>query len=337
MAIDLRNFKRRKVLVTGGLGFIGSNLCLRLVGLGAKVTVVDSLIPEYGGNLFNIKGFENKLRVDIADMRDEHSMNYLVRGMDYIFNLAGQISHIDSMVDPYTDLEINTRSQLSLLESCKKYNKKTKIIYAGTRQVYGKPDYLPVDEKHPVNPIDVNGINKFAGEYYHILYYRVYGIQSTALRLTNTYGPRQLVKHSRQGFMGWFVRKVLDDKQIQIYGDGRQKRDFNFVEDVVEALLMVALNRRANGMIYNLGGDRPLSLKKLVKLMIRLTGKGSYKLVPFPPGKKPIDIGSYYADSRKIRQEIGWRPKIGIEEGLRRTFEYYRKYKNHYWFDGKNG
>lgn len=331
MTVKLDNFKKKRVLITGGLGFIGSNLSFRLLDLGAEVTLIDSLIPDYGGNLFNIKGIENKLKVNITDIRDEQSMNYLVRGIDYIFNLAGQVSHIDSMVDPYTDLEINTRSQISLLEACKKYNKEVKIIYTSTRQVYGKPDYLPVDEKHPLHPTDVNGINKLAGEWYHIVYYRVHKIRTTALRLTNTYGPRQLVKHNRQGFMGWFIRNIVDGKEIQLYGDGKQKRDFNFVDDAVEALLLVALEEKANGQIYNLGADQPLSLIELVNLMIKIAGKGSFKLVPFPADKKIIDIGDYYADSSKIRSRVGWRPKVQLEEGLKMTFDYYRKYKNYYW------
>ncbi|HLE80867.1 MAG TPA: NAD-dependent epimerase/dehydratase family protein, partial [Dehalococcoidia bacterium] len=215
----LRDFyEGRAILVTGGLGFIGSNLARRLVDLGAKVLVVDSLIPEYGGNLFNIQGIEDRLRVNIADVRDQNSMDYLVRGQDILFNLAGQVSHIDSMLDPYTDLEINCRSQLSLLEACRKRNPGIKVVYAGTRQVYGKPRYLPVDEDHLLQPTDVNGINTMAGEWYHILYNNVYQVRACSLRLTNTYGPGLLVRHNRQGFIGWFIRQVLDGEEIQIFG-----------------------------------------------------------------------------------------------------------------------
>lgn len=319
------------VLITGGLGFIGSNLARRLVSLGAKITLVDSLIPAYGGNLYNIKGIEDQVTVNIADIRDENGMHYLVRGKEYIFNLAGQVSHIDSMNDPYTDLEINCRSQLSILEACKKNNPSVKIIYAGTRQVYGKPTYLPVDEKHLLQPVDVNGINNMAGEWYHILYNNVYGIRTTSIRLTNTYGPRQLMKHSRQGFVYWFIRQAIDGEEIQIFGDGSQRRDFTYVDDVVDALLRVGAMEEANGEIFNLGGERAYSLLEFVELLLKVCGDGLYKAVPFPAEKKVIDIGSFYADYTKIRETIGWRPQISLEEGLKRTVEYYRENREHYW------
>ncbi|HWP44276.1 MAG TPA: NAD-dependent epimerase/dehydratase family protein [Blastocatellia bacterium] len=315
----------RDVLVTGGLGFIGSNLAHRLVGIGAKVTLVDSLVPAYGGNPFNIKGIEDRVRVNIADVRDEYSMAYLVKGRDYIFNLAGQVSHIDSMEDPYTDLEINVRSQVSILEACRKNNRDVKIIYTSTRQLYGKPVYLPVDEKHPILPTDANGINKLSGELYHILYNNVYGVRTVSLRLTNTYGPRQLLKHSRQGFIGWFIRHIVEGTEIEIYGDGSQVRDFNYVDDVVEAMLLAAVSEKANGEIYNLGGEEPVCLKSLVELMIEINGGGSYRLVPFPPEKRGIDIGDYYGDYSKINRELAWRPRTSLREGLEKTISYYRR------------
>ncbi|HXG64524.1 MAG TPA: NAD-dependent epimerase/dehydratase family protein [Blastocatellia bacterium] len=318
-------FAGKNVLVTGGLGFIGSNLARRLVALGARVTLVDSLVPSYGGNPFNIHGIEDKVHINIADVRDEHSMRYLVHGRDYIFNLAGQVSHIDSMDDPYTDLEINVRSQISILEACRKKNADVKIIFTSTRQLYGKPQYLPVDENHLAQPTDANGINKLAGELYHILYNRVYGLRVVSLRLTNTYGPRQLMKHSRQGFIGWFVRQVVEGNEIQLYGDGSQIRDLNYVDDVADALLLAAASEKATGEIYNLGGDQPISLKALVEMMIEINGGGSYRLVPFPPDKKPIDIGSFYADYSKIRTALGWEPKTPLREGLRKTLDYYRR------------
>ena len=324
-------YRGRKVLITGGLGFIGSNLAIVLCGMGAEVIIVDSLIEDYGGNLFNIEPVKDKLKVNIADVRDESSMNYLVKKMDYIFNLAGQVSHIDSMKDPYTDLDINCRSQLSLLESCKKYNKDVVIVYAGTRQQYGKPDYLPVDEKHPVHPTDVNGINMMAGEWYHILYNNVYGIRSVSLRLTNTYGPRLLLKHNRQGFFGWFIRQVIEGETISIFGDGMQKRDFNFVEDAVRAFLIAGANKSSYGNFYNLGGTERISLVELVELMLKIYGSGSYKIVPFPPERKIIDIGDFYADYAKIESELKWSPEISLEKGLKYTFDYYKKYKDNYF------
>lgn len=323
-------FKGKDVLITGGLGFIGSNLAHRLVKLGAKVTIVDSLIPDYGGNLFNVHDIANRLNINMADVRDENSMDYLVRDRDFIFNLAGQVSHIDSMTDPHTDLEINCRSQLFILEACRKNNNKVKIVYAGTRQQYGRPKYLPVDEKHLQSPIDVNGINTMAGEWYHILYNNVHGIRATSLRLTNTYGPRQLIKHNRQGFTGWFICQAINDREIQLYGNGSQKRDFTFVDDVVEAMLLAAISKKANGQVFNLGGQRPYSLKEFVDILIECCPEASYKMIAFPANVKKIDIGDYYADFTKIKNLLSWEPKVSLEEGLKKTVDFYSQHKEHY-------
>lgn len=319
-----------KILITGGLGFIGSNLAARLAELGAEVTLVDSLIPEYGGNLWNVEPFKSKVRVNIADVRDEHAMKYLVQGYDCLFNLAGQTSHLDSMENPFPDLDINARAQLSILEACRKYNPGIKIVFASTRQVYGKPRQNPVDENHPIVPVDVNGINKVAGEWYHLLYNKVYGIRATALRLTNTYGPRMRVKDARQTFLGVWVRRLLEGKPLLVFGDGKQIRDFNFVDDVVDALLLCAGNDDANGEIFNLGAEDPISLKETAELMVRTHGSGSWEIVPFPADRKSIDIGDYYGDYRKIRSKLGWKPKVALEHGIRRTIEYYAEHMVHY-------
>jgi len=327
---DYRDFYRgRKVLVTGGLGFIGSNLCRRLADLEAQVLAVDSLLPDYGGNLFNLAGYEDKVKVNIADVRG-HGMGYLVRGQDVLFNLAGQVSHIDSMTDPFTDLEINCRSQLWILEAVRKNNPEVRIVYAGTRQVYGKPQYVPVDEAHPLNPTDVNGINKISGELYHLVYNSVYGIRACSLRLTNTYGPRQLIRHPRQGFIAWFIRKAVLGEEIQIFGDGSQKRDFDFVDDVVDAFLRAGASETAPGQVFNLGGQGPISLLELARMLIALSGRGSYTLAPFPPERKIIDIGDFQADASKVRRELGWNPAVGLREGLEKTVAYYRQNKEHY-------
>ena len=325
------HYRDKRVMLTGGLGFIGSNLAHRLVEHGADVLIVDSLIPEYGGNLFNVEGIKDRVRINIADVRDASGMRYLVRGQDYIFNLAGQVSHIDSMTDPFTDLEINCRSQLSLLEACRRNNPSVKIIYASTRQIYGAPDYLPVDEKHLLHPTDVNGINKMAGEWYHILYSNVHGIRATSLRLTNTYGPRLLMKHNRQGFIGWFIRLAMDGEEISLYGDGTQLRDMNYVDDVVEALILAGASDMVNGNVYNLGGFEPVSLLQIVEALMEFCPQASFKLVPFPPEKKRIDIGDYYGDYTKIREALGWEPRVSLREGLSKTIEYYREHKAHYW------
>ena len=325
------HFVGKRILITGGLGFIGSTLGRRLADLGAGVLLVDSLIPEYGGNLFNIVGYEDKLQVNIADVRDEFSMDYLVQGRDYLFNLAGQTSHLDSMRDPYTDLEINCRAQLSILEACRKNNPRVKIVFASTRQIYGKPDYVPVDERHLLHPTDVNGINKMAGEWYHILYNNVYGVRAVSLRLTNTYGPRMRVKDARQTFLGDWIRKVIDGEPIEIWGDGTQVRDFNYVDDVVDAILLAAATDDSNGQIYNLGSDETINLRALAELCIEANRGGNYCLIPYPPDRKPIDIGDYYADYRRIRGKLGWRPQVNLREGLTRTLEYYRQHRQHYW------
>jgi UDP-glucose 4-epimerase len=325
------SYRGKKVMITGGLGFIGSNLAHRLAGWGADVLIVDSLIPDYGGNLFNVEDIKDRVKINIADIRDRSSMDYLVREHDYVFNLAGQVSHTDSMRDPYTDLEINCRSQLSLLEACRHNNPTVRIVYASTRQIYGVPDYLPVDEKHLLHPTDVNGINKMAGEWYHILYNNVYGIRATSLRLTNTYGPRQLVKHSRQGFIGWFIRLAIDGQEISVYGDGSQLRDLNHVDDVVEAFLLAGANDKANGQVFNLGGPQPVSLLEIVEILMRLCPQAGYELVPFPQDKERIDIGDYYGDYSKIEATLGWKPEVPLSEGLARTIDFYRQHKEHYW------
>jgi UDP-glucose 4-epimerase len=322
-------FKGKKVLVTGGLGFIGSSLSIRLVELGADVLLVDSLIPEHGGNLFNIRGIENKVRINISDVRDEHSMRYLVQGQDYLFNLAGQTSHMDSMQDPYTDLEINAKAQLFILESCRKYNPDIKIMFASTRQIYGRPDYLPIDEKHLLRPVDVNGINKMAGEWYHILYNHVYGIRTCALRLTNTYGPRMRVKDARQTFLGLWIRLLLENKPFEVW-EGHQLRDFTYVSDAVRALLMAAASDQVNGQVFNLGGDCVISLKDLADLLIRVNGAGEYTIQSFPSDRKRIDIGDYYADFSQISSVLKWKPEVPLQEGLANTLAFYREHLEYY-------
>ncbi len=324
-------YEGKKVLITGGLGFIGSNLARALLPLGAKVLLVDSLIPDYGGNLFNIDGIESRVKVNIADVRDTNGMQYLVSGQDILFNLAGQVSHVDSMTDPMTDLEINCKSQLAILEACRKGNPGIRIVYASTRQIYGKPARLPADENHPVHPTDVNGINKASGEMYHRIYGEVYGLRTTSLRLTNTYGPRQLLKHNRQGFAGWFIRRVVLGEEILLYGDGEQKRDFNYVDDVVEAFLTAAANDESQGDVFNLGATPPTSLREFLEILYEVAGETpNYRLVPFPEDRRRIDIGDFYTDYGKIRRKLGWEPLVDLREGTRRTIEFYRENIRHY-------
>lgn len=324
-------YSGKNVLITGGLGFIGSNLARILVAQGAKVTLVDSLIPQYGGNHFNIVDIRDDVTVNICDVRDPFSMRYLLQGMDYLFNLAGQTSHMDSMSNPQADLDINTSAQLSILEACREVNPGIKIVFASTRQLYGKPDYLPVDERHPVRPVDVNGINKLAGEWYHLLYNNVYNIRACALRLTNTYGPGMRVRDARQTFLGIWVRLLIEGKPIKIFGDGMQLRDFNYVDDCVEALLLAGASDKVNGKVYNLGSPEVVELKSLAEMMVALVPGGVFELTPFPQDRKAIDIGNYYSDFSLISRELGWSPKVPLLVGLKKTLTYYKKHHSSYW------
>jgi len=324
-------FAGARCLITGGLGFIGSNLAHRLVALGARVLIVDSLIPSYGGNLFNIADIRDRVHVNISDVRDPNSMEYLVRGQDYIFNLAGQIGHLESMEDPQTDLRINTEGPLTVLEACRRSNPTAKVLYASTRTVYGPPQALPVTEQHPIEPMDNNAVSNRAGELYHQLYHRVYGVPTVCLRLTNTYGPRQMMKDTKgqYSFIYYWIRRVLDGEPLQIMG-GHQVRDYTYVDDCVEALLLAAASPKAAGEVYNLGGEA-MSHPELADLLIELAGGGSKQVVPLPEERRAIDQGRVYLGYAKIERELGWRPKTGLREGLARTIAYYRKHRDHYW------
>jgi len=326
---DFGRFSRAKVLITGGLGFIGSNLARRVVELGASVTLVDSLVPEYGGNRFNIDGLEDRVRVNISDVRDPYSLRSHVAGQDFLFNLAGQTSHLDSMEDPFTDLEINCRAQLSILETCRQFNPTARIVFASTRQIYGRPERLPVDERHPLRPVDVNGINKLAGEFYHRLYNDVYELPACVLRLTNTYGPRMRIKDARQTFVGVWIRLLLEGKSFEVWG-GQQLRDFTYVDDCVEALLLAAVRPEAAGQVFNLGGGEVTSLVDLARLLIELNGVGHFEQREFPADRKRIDIGDYYADDALIRKTLGWRPAVSLRDGFKRTLDFFRNNLDHY-------
>lgn len=316
-------------MITGGLGFIGSNLGRRLAEAGAHVTIVDSLIPEYGGNPFNIAGHLDRVRINISDVRDEHSFAWLVRDQDFLFNLAGQTSHLDSMRDPFTDMEINCKSQLSILEACRKFNPSIRIVFASTRQIYGRPAYLPVDEKHLLQPVDVNGVNKMAGESYHVLYHNVYGLRASALRLTNTYGPRMRIRDDRQTFLGTWIRAVVEERPFEVWG-GSQKRDFNHVDDVVDALLLTISSDNTAGQVFNLGSNEVASLRDLAELLVASNPGASFLQRDFPAERQRIDIGDYYADFRLIQKNVGWTPRITLRQGLAQTVAYFRENLRHY-------
>lgn len=326
----MKFYKGKKILITGGLGFIGSNLAIKLVEEGSDVTLIDSLIEGYGGNIFNINSIADKVRWIKADIRNRKEIDKLILGQELIFNLAGTLSHIDSMSDPMTDLEINCRAQLSLLESIRKYNSNTRIVFAGTRNQYGKAKSLPVTEDHPQVPTDINGINNIAAEKYHLMYDHVYGIKAVSIRMTNTFGPRHQMRHSRQGVLNWFIRKMLDGETITLYGDGKQIRDVNYIDDVVAALLAVGASDDGWGEAYNLGGTA-VSLVEFVDRVIKIIGRGKYAFKQFPKDRKTIEIGDYIASWQKMKKTYAWEPKVSLEEGIRRTVEYYKKYRKYYW------
>ncbi len=324
-------FSGSNVMITGGLGFIGSNLAHELVRLNSNVLIVDSLLPGCGGNRYNIRDIEGRVRVEGADIRDWPKMCRLVRNQDFIFHLAAHLSHVNSMKDPALDFEINCMGSLNLLEACRRHSPDARLVYTGTRGQYGKMQYSPVNENHPIRPADINGVNKHAAEQYHVLYSRLYGLRTTSLRLTNVYGPRHQMRHSRQGFAGWFIRLAMDNQRIRIFGDGRQLRDLNYVDDVVSALLVAASEEKSNGETFNIGSGEPVSILEFAKTLIETSGSGSYELVPFPEDKKSIEVGSYVADFTKIKNRLGWEPKTPLRAGLEKTIRFYREHRRHYW------
>ncbi len=335
--MTFEKYRGRSILITGGLGFIGSNLANRLAEIeDVEITIIDSLAESQGGNLYNIESIKDRVRLNVADMGDSWVINHLVGGVDYIFNLAGSVSHIDSMTMPHNDLQHNCIAHLSLLEACRMFNPGVKIVFTSTRQVYGKPAYLPLDEHHRVQPTDINGIHKHAAEMYHLLYERAYGLRTVVLRLTNTYGERQQLNHNRQGFISWFIRQAMDGETIQLFGDGRQRRDLNYVDDVVDALLLAGLSEAAEGDIFNLGHPQNVSLAEIANQLITLTGRGAVVGVPFPPERQLTDVGNCYCSSKKIEQLLGWKPKTDLKEGLRRTIEFYQQNRKHYWSADEN-
>ena len=322
-------FKNKKILILGGVGFIGSNLAIHLVAEGAKITLVDSMIPHHGGNLFNIGPIQEDCKVNFSDIRDAHSLRYLVQGQDIIFSLAGQVNHLDSMEDPVTDLAINCLSQINLLEVCRKFNPRVKIVYSSTRQIYGRPQYLPVDEQHPVLPVDVNGINKVAGENYYSLYAKVHDMDCVSLRLTNTYGPRQFIRGNTQGFTGIFLRLAIQGQPVTIFGNGQQRRDFNYVGDVVEALMLAASTPGTSGNVYNLGHHHSYSILDFIHTLQKFCDF-EYEIKPFPSDRAKIDIGDYYSNYNLFKKTTGWSPSVDLEEGLAQTVAYFRKNLSHY-------
>jgi nucleoside-diphosphate-sugar epimerase len=313
-----------RVVILGGLGFIGSNLADALTEVGADVVLIDSLAPRQGGQLQNVDEIEPRPTIEIGDVRDRSLLDRYLPGADVVFNLVGQTSHLDSMRDPLTDLDANCAAQLAILEGVRRHAPAAKLVFTSTRQVYGRPQYLPVDERHPVVPVDVNGIHKFAGEEYHRLYREVHGLPISVLRLTNTFGPRMRVRDARQTFLGWWIRLALAGGELRIFGDGEQRRDLNYVDDVVDALARAAVVPPSGTFVYNLGSEQVVTLAELASLLIDLAGGGTVRRVPFPVDRKAIDIGDYYGDFSAIRDELDWAPRVELEVGLARTLAFFR-------------
>lgn len=326
MTRNLADYDGRTILITGGLGFIGSNLAMRLAQSSrAEIRIIDSLHPSCGGNPINLDGIARPVQVHMFDLREASKLREVLTGVDIIFNLAGHVSHLGSMRNPLQDLGGNAEAHLSLLESCRAVDPRVRIVYSSTRQLYGRPLHLPVDEMHPVVPVDINGVNKYAAEMYHRIYFKVHGIQTCALRLTNTYGPRQLIRSASQGFIGWFFHQVLCNEEIVLYGDGKQVRDLVYVDCVADALLLAGTSPDSPGKVYNLGGGTPITLLDLAELMIAISGKGRYRFVPFPEKKRKIDIGNYYGSFSRIQEELGWSPQVSLQDGIRRTLDFFEQ------------
>lgn len=328
---ETKNFKNKKVLITGGLGFIGSNLAIKLAELGADVLIVDNMLPREGANLFNIEPVKDKVKVNISDIRNATSMNHLVKGMDYIYHIAGQVNHVDSVKNPLNDLSINVEGTLIIMEALRMNNPEAKVIFTGTRGEYGASLKLPVEESHSINPIGIYAITNFAAERIVLTYHNLHNIKSLCLRITNTYGPRHQMAHDEYGVFNWFIRKAIDNETIPIFGDGRILRDYLYIDDLIESLLQIALNDKTYGDVYNIGSGIPVSFIDLAKKIIEVAGTGKVDHTEFTTERKALEPGDYYADITKIKNAIGWSPTIKLDEGIKKTIEYYKKNKKHYW------
>jgi len=324
------SYKNRKVLITGGLGFIGSSLAIHLVREGARVVIVDNSVLGCGANLFNIAPVATDVELIHASIADTSALAEPLRGCEVIFNLAGEISHIHSMAMPERDLEINTLAQIHFLTAVTRSIPGVRVVYAGTRQVYGAPDYLPVDEKHPINPVDFNGVHKYAATMYHLMLSNMGQLDAVVLRMTNVYGPRIALDVPCQGFLGTFIRKVATGQSLEIFGDGRQLRDPVYVDDIVEASLAAGAAGQVRNRSYNAGGPEPLSMADIAAIACNSAGVPEPTFREFPEDRKMIDIGSYYTDSTLIRGDLGWSATVRFQEGFRRTLDYYREHLPHY-------
>jgi len=321
----------KRVLITGGLGMLGSTIAHRLVACGAQVTIADAMLPLYGGNLFNLHGIEDRVRVNYADIRDEGAMNQLVRGQDIIFDLAAQVSYTDSQEMPLLDVDINCRGHLVVLEACRHFNPEAKVIFTGSRMQYGKTLYNPVDAKHPMLPLSIYGVHKMTGEAYCQMYFHTHGIRTVAFRIANPYGPRQQMKHSKYGIVNWFIRLAMDEETIRVFGDGQQIRDYVYVDDIAEALILSGVSEATDGEVYNLGSGVETRFIDMARMVVETVGRGKIEQVPWPDNYSSIETGDYVMDIAKVYDALGWQPKVTLAEGIERAFRYYSVYREHYW------
>jgi len=328
--INLNKIKGANILITGGLGFIGSNLAIKLANLGCKMTILDSLDKNCGGNIYNINDIKGSVKFEITDIAKNKQLHTFVSGKDIIFNLAGQVSHTQSLTDPYSDLNNNLSAHLALLEACRKANPQAAIIYSGSRSQYGRASNLPVKENHIMEPMDINGVNKLGAEMYHLLYSYLHGMNTCSLRLANIYGPRHQMK-SPDGFINWFVRKAIDNSAIKIFGKGEPLRDALYVEDAVDAIISISLTKNFRGKAYNVASGKPISVGKIAEEIIRICGNGKIEFAEYPKDFEKVEIGDFYADINRIKKDTGWEPKTGFPEGIKQTIEFYNKNKKHYW------
>ena len=327
----LQGYRGKKVLVTGGLGFLGSNLAHRLAALGADVRLLDCLLPLHGGNRHNLEGIEKRVEWIQADIRDRAVVEAAVKDRDILFNIAAQTSHTDSMRNPRLDADINIHGQLNLLEAARLRRPDLRLVYCSTRAVYGSPGRGKVLESGPTQPLDVYSADKLAGENYHRIYSSVFGLNATILRVTNGYGPRAQMRQPSFGILNWFIRLAIDNAPIKIFGDGRQVRDYLYVDDIVDAFLMAGLRSDLRGETYNVASGKGVPLIEIVRKILRIAGKGTILHVPWPETNKRIDAGDFVADNRKIRRDAGWRATTALEDGLKSTIDFYEKNRRHYW------